>query len=79
MKIGRLIKQNKLYEIYNTNSSIEYPNTENLICDLLENNKVKFPNFQEAQNLIKNSCPEGQSILIAILELQLSLIGNEIN
>ena len=79
MKIGKLIKQNKLYEIYNTNSSIEYPNTENLICDLLENNKVKFPNFQEAQNLIKNSCPEGQSILIAILELQLSLIGNEIN
>ena len=79
MKIGKLIKQNKLYEIYNTHSSNEYSNTENIISDLLENNKIKYPNFQEAQNLIKNSCPEGQSILIAILELQLSLIGNEIN
>jgi hypothetical protein len=94
-KIGRLIKQNKLYEIYNPNLSND-SNLESLISDLLLVNKMEskgesIPNilnknkiftksdFEEAQNLIKNCTPDGQLILISILEIQLSLIGNENN
>ena len=93
-KIGRLIKQNKLYQIYNSNSSND-SSIESIISDIILSNKIEskgilFPNiinnklftkndFEEAQNLIKNCSPEGQLILIAILEIQLSLIGNENN
>ena len=94
-KIGRLIKQNKLYQIYNSNSSND-SNIESIISDIILSNKMEskgilFPNiinnkiiftkndFEEAQNLIKNCSPEGQLILISILEIQLSLIGNENN
>ena len=94
-KIGRLIKQNKLYQIYNSNSSND-SNIESIISDIILSNKIEskgilLPNilnnnkiftkndFEEAQNLIKNCSPEGQLILIAILEIQLSLIGNENN
>ena len=94
-KIGRLIKQNKIYEIYNSNSS-EDSCIESMISDLLltnkteskgailpkiiNNNKIFTKNeFENAQNLIKNFTPEDQIILIAILEIQLSLVGNENN
>ena len=89
-KIGRLIKQNKLYEIYNSNSSDD-SNIENIINDLLFSNKMESPSIsthilgekkiisinelKEIQNLIKNCTKEEQLILIAILELQ--LLGNE--
>ena len=92
-KIGRLIKQNKLYEIYNSNSSDD-SNIENIISDLLFSNKIEtsgilptaiigekkiisINELKETQNLIKNCTKEEQLILIAILELQLSLLGNE--
>ena len=92
-KIGRLIKQNKLYEIYNSNSSND-SNLENIISDLLLSNKfessgilpttileekkiISINELKETQNLIKNCTKEEQLILIAILELQLSLLGNE--
>lgn len=94
-KIGRLIKQNKLYEIYNPNLSND-SNFESLISDLLLVNKIESKgesiqniinnnklftksDFEEAQNLIKNCTPDGQLILIAILEIQLSLMGKENN
>ena len=92
-KIGRLIKQNKLYEIYNSNSSND-SNLENIISDLLLSNKfessgilpttileekkiISINELKETQNLIKSCTKEEQLILIAILELQLSLLGNE--
>ena len=94
-KIGRLIKQNKLYEIYNSNSPPD-SSIENIISELLSTNKIDSQNillseifknnnlfskndFEEAQNLIKNCSQEGRLILISILEIQLSLIGNENN
>ena len=94
-KIGRLIKQNKLYQIYNSNSSND-SSIENIISDLLLSNKIESKNvissniidekkiitineLKETQNLIKNCTKEEQLILIAILEIQLSLIGNENN
>ena len=94
-KIGRLIKQNKLYQIYNSNSSND-SNIESIISDIILSNKIEskgtlLPNlinnnkiftkndFEEVQNLIKNCSPTGQLFLIAILEIQLSLVGNENN
>ena len=94
-KIGRLIKQNKLSQIYNSNYS-NYSNLESIISDIILSNKIeskgillpkimnnnKFftkSDFEEAQNLIKKCSPEGQLILIAILEIQFTLIGNENN
>ena len=70
-KIGRLIKQNKLYQIYNSNSSDD-SNIESIISDFILSNKIEskgilLPNilnnnkiftkndFEEAQNLIKNN------------------------
>ena len=81
-KIGRLIKQNKIYEIYNSNSS-EDSCIESMISDLLltnkteskgailpkiiNNNKIFTKNeFENAQNLIKNFTPEGQIIFFFI-------------
>ena len=96
-KIGRLIKQNKLYEIYNSNSSND-SNIENIVSQILLTNNMESPvlssisanilfnnnkfsklDFEEALNLIKNCTPKTQLILIAILEIQLTLIGNENN
>ena len=94
-KIGRLIKQNKLYEIYNSSSSND-SNIENIISELILSNKIEsqeilssnimdekkiiaINELKETQNLIKNCTKEEQLILIAILEIQLSLIGNENN
>ena len=94
-KIGRLIKQNKLYELCNSNSSDD-SNIENIFSDLLFTNKIEFQtilssallnsnkiftknDFDEIQKLIKNCTPEGQLILIAIIEIQLTLVGNESN
>jgi hypothetical protein len=73
-KIGRLIKQNKLYQIYNSNSSND-SNIESIISDIILSNKIEskgilLPNvlnnnkiftkndFEEAKNLIKNCSPE---------------------
>ena len=95
-KIGKLIKQNKLYEIYNTNYSSNDSGIEALISELLLSNKIDSENllssniinnnkmltkndFEEAQNLIKNCSSENQMVLMAILEIQLSLMQNENN
>ena len=94
-KIGRLIKQNKLYELCNSNSSDD-SNLEKIFSDLLFTNKIESQtilssallnsnkiftknDFDEVQKLIKNCTPEGQLILIAIIEIQLTLTGNESN
>ena len=94
-KIGRLIKQNKIYEIYISNSSDE-TGIENMISNILLSNKmeskeVSLPKiinnnkifskseFERARSLIKNCTPESQIIIIAILEIQLSLVGDENN
>ncbi len=94
-KIGRLIKKNKIYEIYISNSSDE-TGIENMISNILLSNKmeskeVSLPKiinnnkifskseFERARSLIKNCTPESQIIIIAILEIQLSLVGDENN
>ena len=43
-KIGRLIKQNKLYEIYNSNSPPD-SSIENIISELLSTNKIDSQNI----------------------------------
>ncbi len=93
-KIGKLIKQNKIYDKYNSNFS-EISNLDKIISDLLitttidsqknlstllNNNKLFTKNdFEEAQKLISGISRDGQLLLIAILEIQLNLIGNENN
>ena len=96
-KIGKLIKQNKFYEIYNSNNSSNDSTIESLISELLLSNKIESENIlssniinnnnktftknniEEVQNLIKNCSSESQTVLMAILEIQVSLIGNEIS
>ena len=95
MKMGKLIKQNKMYDKYDSNSTND-SNYENVFSELLLSEKVdssflskskilisdkKFSrlDFEEAQNLIKSCPPEGQLILIVILEIQLTLKENENN
>ena len=94
-KIGRLLKQNKVYEKYNSNCTDD-SNIDSLLSDLLLTNKIDsqsllsstilFNNklftrsdFEEAQKLISNCSREGQLFLIAILEIQLTLIENKCN
>jgi len=93
MKMGKLIKQNKMYDKYDSNSTND-SNYENVFSELLLSEKVnssilskskilisdkKFSrlDFEEAQNLIKSCPPEGQLILIVILEIQLTLKEKE--
>ena len=94
-KIGKLIKQNKLYEKYNFCSS-ESINLDKIISDLLLTNNIDYQkmlsstilnnnklfsqsDFAEAKKLICECSREGQLLLIAILEIQLNLVGNENN
>ena len=54
--------------------------TQNAIKNLNINNKeFTKSDLEEAQNLIKKCSQDEQSILISILEIQLSLVGNENN
>ena len=101
-KIGRLIKQNKIFNLSencNTNSKSiddstlaqELDNIESFLSDILSPSKLDTKNIninnkefsktdlEEAQNLIKKCSPDEQSILISILEIQLSLTENENN
>ena len=94
-KIGRLLKQNKVYEKYNSNCTDD-SNIDSLLSDLFLTNKIDSQSllsstilynnklftrsdFEEAQKLISNCSREGQLFLIAILEIQLTLIENECN
>ena len=101
-KIGRLIKQNKIFNLSencNTNSKLiddstlaqELDNIESFLSDILSPSKLDTKNIninnkefsktdlEETQNLIKKCSPDEQSILISILEIQLSLTENENN
>ena len=105
-KIGRLIKQHKLFDLSNDselNSSsksenplgLEFETIESILSDILSSNKFDIQSrnsnyishnkifsksdYEEAQSLIKKCSQDEQLILIAILEIQLSLVGNENN
>ena len=70
---------------------IELDNIESFLSDILSPTKLDTKNMniknkefsktdlEETQNLIKKCSPDEQSILISILEIQLSLVGNENN
>ena len=69
----------------------ELDNIESFLSDILSPSKLDTKNIninnkefsktdlEEAQNLIKKCSPDEQSILISILEIQLSLTENENN
>ena len=85
-KIGRLIKQNKLYEIEENSSHVL--NIKTKISEFFHNNneELLFNNFikndselEKARNIIEKCSQEKQMILITLLEIQLSLLGNELN
>ena len=85
-KIGRLIKQNKLYEIEENSSHVL--NIKTKISEFFHNNNEEliFNNFikndselEKARNIIEKCSQEKQMILITLLEIQLSLLGNELN
>ena len=101
-KIGRLIKQNKIFNLSSNNEintktdddsslGLELDNIESFLSDILSPTKLDTKNMniknkefsktdlEETQNLIKKCSPDEQSILISILEIQLSLVGNENN
>ena len=105
-KIGRLIKHNKIFDIYNnsnnnqnqneTSIGLELEHFESILSEILsplkseiqspitnftlKNNKViSKSDLEEAQKLIKTCSQDQQLILIAILEIQISLVGNENN
>ena len=74
---------------------IELDSIESILSDILSPSKLDTPStlkncnmnnkefsksdLEETQNLIKKCSPDEQSILISILEIQLSLVGNENN
>ena len=74
---------------------IELDSIESILSDILSPSKLDAPStlkncnmnnkefsksdLEETQNLIKKCSPDEQSILISILEIQLSLVGNENN
>ena len=106
-KIGRLIKQNKIFDLSSNSNNdsktsnenqlkLEIETIESILSDILAPLKsdfqsplshIKFKNnklfsksdLEEAQNLIKSCSQNDQLILIAILEIHISLIGNENN
>ena len=106
-KIGRLIKQNKIFDLSSNSNNdsktsnenqlkLEIETIESILSDILAPLKsdfqsplshIKFKNnklfsksdLEEAQNLIKSCSQSDQLILIAILEINISLIGNENN
>ena len=106
-KIGRLIKQNKIFDLSSNSNNdsktsnenqlkLEIETIESILSDILAPLKsdfqsplshIKFKNnklfsksdLEEAQNLIKSCSQSDQLILIAILEIHISLIGNENN
>ena len=105
-KIGRLIKQHKLFDLSNDSElnspskseiplGLEFETIESILSDILSSNKYDIQSrnsnyisnnkifsksdYQEAQSLIKKCSQDEQLILIAILEIQLSLVGNENN
>ena len=81
--------------IEDTSLGLEIDSIESILSDILSPSKFESQNdiknlntnnkefsksdLEEAQNLIKKCSPDEQSILISILEVQLSLIGNENN
>ena len=81
--------------IDDTSLGLEIDSIESILSDILSPSKLEPQNdiknlntnnkefsksdLEEAQNLIKKCSPDEQSILISILEVQLSLIGNENN
>ena len=81
--------------IEDTSLGLEIDSIESILSDILSPSKFEPQNdiknlntnnkefsksdLEEAQNLIKKCSPDEQSILISILEVQLSLIGNENN
>ena len=61
-------------------SPYKLDNTQNDLKNLnISNKEFSKSDLEEAQNLIKKCSPDEQSILISILEVQLSLQGNENN
>ncbi len=106
-KIGRLIKQNKIFDLSSNSNNdsktsnenqlkLEIETIESILSDILAPLKsdfqsplshIKFKNnklfsksdLEEAQNLIKSCSQNDQLILIAILEIHISLIGNKNN
>ena len=61
-------------------SPYKLDNTQNNLKNLnISNKEFSKSDLEEAQNLIKKCSPDEQSILISILEVQLSLQGNENN
>ena len=70
---------------------IDLDNIESFLSDIFSPTKLDTKNMniknkefsktdlEETQNLIKKCSPDEQSILISILEIQLSLVGNENN
>ena len=102
-KIGRLIKQKKIFNLSGNNNEnnsksdeessigLDIDNFESFLSDILSPTKLETKNIfinnkefsksdiEEAQNLIKKCSPDEQSILISILEIQLSLEGKENN
>jgi hypothetical protein len=70
---------------------LDLDNFESFLSDILSPTKLETKNIfinnkefsksdiEEAQNLIKKCSPDEQSILISILEIQLSLEGKENN
>ena len=81
--------------IDDTSLGLEIDSIESILSDILSPSKFEPQNdiknlntnnkefsksdLEEAQNLIKKCSPDEQSILISILEVQLSLVGNENN
>jgi len=81
--------------IDDTSLGLEIDSIESILSDILSPSKLEPQNdiknlntnnkefsksdLEEAQNLIKKCSPDEQSILISILEVQLSLVGNENN
>ena len=81
--------------IEDTSLGLEIDSIESILSDILSPSKFEPQNdiknlntnnkefsksdLEEAQNLIKKCSPDEQSILISILEVQLSLVGNENN
>ena len=103
-KIGRLIKQKKIFDLSNSSNNnsnnnekeigFELENFESLLSEILspltseiqspishislKNNKIiSKSDLEEAQKLIKSCSQDQQLILIAILEIQISLNDNE--
>ena len=92
-KIFNLSNNNEINTKTDDDSSlgIELDNIESFLSDILSPTKLDTKNMniknkefsktdlEETQNLIKKCSPDEQSILISILEIQLSLVGNENN